>query len=264
MLQGAGYTQIDRRTKALDGMELRQALNGVRLLGIRSRTQITAEAIEGIRSLVAIGCFSVGTNQVDLAACRAMGIPVFNAPFSNTRSVAELTIAEIVMLMRRIFPKSVSAHAGGWDKSAVGSNEVRGKTLGIVGYGNIGSQLAVLAEAIGMRVIYHDHTDKLRHGNVEPADSLDELLAKADVVSLHVPETPATQGMLGEARNREDESGSDPHQQFARHGRRSGCSCRRLASQAAVGRGDRRVPLRAVLQCARSSRARCRASTTSS
>lgn len=198
VLQGAGYTQIDRRTKALDGMELRQALNGVRLLGIRSRTQITAEAIEGIRSLVAIGCFSVGTNQVDLAACRAMGIPVFNAPFSNTRSVAELTIAEIVMLMRRIFPKSVSAHAGGWDKSAVGSNEVRGKTLGIVGYGNIGSQLAVLAEAIGMRVIYHDHTDKLRHGNVEPADSLDDLLARADVVSLHVPETPGTQGMLGE------------------------------------------------------------------
>ena len=198
VLRSAGYSQIDRRTKALDGMELRQALNGVRLLGIRSRTQITAEAIEGIRSLVAIGCFSVGTNQVDLAACRTMGIPVFNAPFSNTRSVAELTIAEIVMLMRRIFPKSVSAHAGGWDKSAAGSNEVRGKTLGIVGYGNIGSQLAVLAEAIGMRVIYHDHTDKLRHGNVEPAGSLDDLLARADVVSLHVPETPGTQGMLGE------------------------------------------------------------------
>jgi len=198
VLRSAGYSQIDRRTKALDGTELRQALNGVRLLGIRSRTQITAEAIEGIRSLVAIGCFSVGTNQVDLAACRTMGIPVFNAPFSNTRSVAELTIAEIVMLMRRIFPKSVSAHAGGWDKSAAGSNEVRGKTLGIVGYGNIGSQLAVLAEAIGMRVIYHDHTDKLRHGNVEPAGSLDDLLARADVVSLHVPETPGTQGMLGE------------------------------------------------------------------
>ena len=126
-----------------------------------------------------------------------MGIPVFNAPFSNTRSVAELTIAEIIMLMRRIFPKSQSAHAGGWDKSAAGSNEVRGKTLGIVGYGNIGTQLAVLAEAIGMRVIYYDHTDKLRHGNVEPAESLDELLAKSDIVSLHVPETPATNGMIG-------------------------------------------------------------------
>jgi D-3-phosphoglycerate dehydrogenase len=155
--------------------------------------------IEGIRSVVAIGCFSVGTNQVDLAACRTMGIPVFNAPFSNTRSVAELTIAEIIMLMRRIFPKSQSAHAGGWDKSAAGSNEVRGKTLGIVGYGNIGTQLAVLAEAIGMRVIYYDHTDKLRHGNVEPAESLPELLAKSDVVSLHVPETPATHGMIGSA-----------------------------------------------------------------
>lgn len=197
VLRAAGYTEIDRRTKALDGPALREALDGVRMLGIRSRTQITAEVIDGIRSLVAIGCFSVGTNQVDLAACRTMGIPVFNAPFSNTRSVAELTMAEIVMLMRRIFPKSVSAHAGGWDKSAVGSNEVRSKVLGIVGYGNIGSQLAVIAEAMGMRVIYHDHTDKLRHGNVEPADSLDELLAKADVVTVHVPETPATQGMIG-------------------------------------------------------------------
>jgi D-3-phosphoglycerate dehydrogenase len=197
VLRAAGYTAIDRRAKALDGPALREALQGVRLLGIRSRTQISAEVIDGIRSLVAIGCFSVGTNQVDLAACRTMGIPVFNAPFSNTRSVAELTMAEIVMLMRRIFPKSVSAHAGGWDKSAVGSNEVRGKTLGIVGYGNIGTQLAVIAEAMGMRVIYYDHTDKLRHGNVEPADSLDELLAKADIVTMHVPETPATQGMIG-------------------------------------------------------------------
>ncbi len=193
----AGYTQIDRRTKALGGGELRTALDGIRLLGIRSRTQITADVIEGVRSVVAIGCFSVGTNQVDLAACSTMGIPVFNAPFSNTRSVAELTIAETIMLMRRIFPKSVSAHGGGWDKSAVGSNEVRGKVLGIVGYGNIGSQLAVLAEAIGMRVIYYDHTDKLQHGNVEPTASLDELLAKSDVVSLHVPETPATHRMIG-------------------------------------------------------------------
>ena len=197
VLRSAGYTQIDRRAKALDGSALRAALEGVRMLGIRSRTQITAGAIDGNRSVVAIGCFSVGTNQIDLAACRVMGIPVFNAPFSNTRSVAELTMAEIIMLMRRIFPKSLSAHAGGWDKSAVGANEVRGKVLGIVGYGNIGSQLAVIAEALGMRVIYYDHTDKLRHGNVEPADSLDELLAKADVVTLHVPETPATQGMIG-------------------------------------------------------------------
>jgi D-3-phosphoglycerate dehydrogenase len=200
LLKAAGYTQIDRRTTALDSVELRRALDGgVRLLGIRSRTQLTAAVIEGVRALVAVGCFSVGTNQVDLAACRAMGIPVFNAPFSNTRSVAELTMAEIVMLMRRIFPKSAAAHAGGWEKSAAGSNEVRGKTLGIVGYGNIGTQLAVLAEAMGMRVLYYDHTEKLRHGNVEPTDTLDDLLARVDVVSLHVPETPATQGMIGEA-----------------------------------------------------------------
>jgi D-3-phosphoglycerate dehydrogenase / 2-oxoglutarate reductase len=197
VLKGAGYNQIERVATALDGEALRARLKGVRMLGIRSRTQITPDVIDGIRSLVAIGCFSVGTNQVDLKACSAMGIPVFNAPFSNTRSVAELTMAEIVMLMRRIFPKSASAHKGGWDKSAVGSLEVRGKTLGIVGYGNIGTQLAVLAEAMGMNVIYYDHTDKLRHGNTEPVDSLDELLAKADVVSLHVPETPATQNMIG-------------------------------------------------------------------
>ena len=200
LFRAAGYARIDRRTKAVDPAELRRALgDGVRLLGIRSRTQLTAGVIEGVRSLVAVGCFSVGTNQVDLAACRTMGIPVFNAPFSNTRSVAELTIAEIVMLMRRIFPKSTAAHAGGWDKSADGSNEVRGKTLGVVGYGNIGTQLAVLAEAMGMRVLYYDHTDKLRHGNVEPTATLDDLLAAADVVSLHVPETPATQSMIGEA-----------------------------------------------------------------
>ncbi|HEY7550856.1 MAG TPA: phosphoglycerate dehydrogenase [Hyphomicrobiaceae bacterium] len=199
LFEAAGYTQIERRATALDGAALRQALaGGVRLLGIRSRTQIAGDAIEGVRSLVAVGCFSVGTNQVDLAACRAMGIPVFNAPFSNTRSVAELTMAEIVMLMRRIFPKSAAAHTGRWDKSAAGANEVRGKTLGIVGYGNIGTQLAVLAEAMGMRVFYYDHTEKLRHGNVEPTDTLDDLLAKVDVVSLHVPETPATQGMIGE------------------------------------------------------------------
>ncbi len=197
VLRAAGYSDIERHTKALDGEALRKALVGVRLLGIRSRTQITADVIDGIRSLVAIGCFSVGTNQVDLDACAAMGIPVFNAPFSNTRSVAELTIAEIVMLMRRIFPKSVSAHGGGWDKSASGSNEVRNKTLGIIGYGNIGSQLAVLAEAFGMRVIYYDHTEKLRHGNVEPVETLAELLAKSDVITIHVPETPQTSGMIG-------------------------------------------------------------------
>ena len=197
VLNGAGYTKIERLPGALDGPELRQRLQGIRMLGIRSRTELTAGVIDGIRSLVAVGCFSVGTNQVDLDACSEMGIPVFNAPFSNTRSVAELTIAEIVMLFRRIFPKSTSAHNGGWDKSALASHEVRGKTLGIVGYGNIGTQLAMLAEGMGMQVVYYDHTDKLRHGNTEPVESLDDLLARADVVTLHVPETPATIGMMG-------------------------------------------------------------------
>ncbi|KAA2233982.1 phosphoglycerate dehydrogenase [Salinarimonas soli] len=197
LLRAAGYTNVTRLPKGLDGEALREAIRGVHILGIRSRTQLTAEVLEAADRLIAVGCFSVGTNQVDLEAARRNGIPVFNAPFSNTRSVAELTIAEIVMLMRRVFPRSTSAHAGGWDKSAVDSQEVRGKTLGIVGYGNIGSQLSSLAEAMGMRVIYYDHTDKLRYGNTEPVGSLDTLLAGSDVVSLHVPETPATQGMIG-------------------------------------------------------------------
>jgi D-3-phosphoglycerate dehydrogenase len=160
-LKGSGYVNVERLPKALDGPALKKALGGVHLLGIRSRTQLTDDVIGVADSLIAIGCFSVGTNQVDLTAAQRKGVPVFNAPFSNTRSVAELTIAEIVMLMRGVFPKSVSAHQGGWDKSAAGSREVRGKTLGIIGYGNIGSQLAVIAEALGMRVIYHDRADKL-------------------------------------------------------------------------------------------------------
>ena len=196
-LKNAGYSNIERLTKALDGRALIDALAGVRLLGIRSRTEVTAEIVAATNELIGIGCFSVGTNQVDLAASRRKGIPVFNAPFSNTRSVAELTIAEIVMLYRRIFPRSVAAHAGGWDKSASGSHEVRGKTLGIVGYGNIGSQLSDLAEAMGMRVIFFDQSDKLRRGNVEPTNTLDELLAAADVVTVHLPETPSTMGMFG-------------------------------------------------------------------
>jgi D-3-phosphoglycerate dehydrogenase len=196
-LGAAGYSNVERRKQALNGEELREALRGVSMLGIRSRTQLTHEALDHQRSVVAVGCFSVGTNQVDLLAARDFGIPVFNAPFSNTRSVAELTIAEIVMLMRGIFPKSALAHQGGWDKSAVGSREVRGKTLGIIGYGNIGSQLAELAESMGMKVIFYDPTDKLNRGNVMPSGSLAELLAASDVISIHVPETPETKGLIG-------------------------------------------------------------------
>jgi D-3-phosphoglycerate dehydrogenase len=199
LFEAAGYTNVTRLTKALDGAELREALQGVHIVGIRSRTKLTEEVFEAADRLIAVGCFSVGTNQVNLNAARARGIPVFNAPFSNTRSVAELVIGEIVMLLRRIFSRSVSAHEGGWDKSATDSLEVRGKTLGIVGYGNIGSQLSTLAEGIGMKVIYFDITDKLRHGNTEPCATLDELLGQADVVSLHVPETPQTKNMMGEA-----------------------------------------------------------------
>ena len=197
MMKVAGYSSIERVPKALEGAALAEAVKGVHLIGIRSRTQVTAEVLEAADRLIAIGCFNVGVNQVDLDAAGRIGVPVFNAPFSNTRSVAELVIGEIVMLLRRVAPRSVGAHAGRWDKSASDSHEVRGKILGIVGYGNIGSQLSYLAEAMGMRVIFYDHTDKLRHGNTEPTASLRELLAQSDIVSLHVPETSATHGMIG-------------------------------------------------------------------
>jgi D-3-phosphoglycerate dehydrogenase len=199
LLAEAGYANVTRVAKALDGAALAEALKGVHVLGIRSRTQLDAAAIEAADRMVCVGCFCIGTNQVDLDAAELRGVPVFNAPFSNTRSVAELVMGEVVMLLRGITDKSAAAHRGGWDKSAANSWEVRGKTLGIVGYGNIGSQLSVLAEAFGMRVLYHDHATKLPHGNAQQAASLNELLALSDVVTLHVPETPETQGMIGEA-----------------------------------------------------------------
>ena len=194
-----GYADVVEMPKALDGPALLDALVGVHILGIRSRTQMIRPVFEHAKDLIALGCFSVGTNQVELEAAREHGVPVFNAPFSNTRSVAELVMGEIVMLLRRIFPRSVSAHAGGWDKSATNSHEVRGKVLGIVGYGNIGSQLSNIAEAMGMRVIYFDTIDKLRHGNTVPVASLGDLLGESDIVSLHVPETVETEGMIGAA-----------------------------------------------------------------
>lgn len=208
MFQAAGYTNLTRLPGALSEAKLKEALKGIHVLGIRSRTHVTEAAFAAADRLIAVGCFNVGTNQVSLGAARHRGIPVFNAPFSNTRSVAELVIGEIVMLFRRTFPRSVAAHAGGWDKSAKDSHEVRGKTLGIVGYGNIGSQLSMLAEAMGMRVVFFDLTDKLRHGNTEPTDTLEALLAMSDVVSLHVPETPATQGMIGESQIRAMKKGA--------------------------------------------------------
>ena len=199
VIQAAGYTQIESLAGALSGEELKSKLAGVHFLGIRSRTQLTQEVLAHASRLAAVGCFCIGTNQVDLAAASNLGIAVFNAPFSNTRSVAEMVLAEAILLMRGIPEKSASAHRGGWLKSAQDAFEVRGKTLGIVGYGAIGMQLSVLAEGLGMKVIFFDVVSKLPLGNASQAPRLDDLLGQADVVSLHVPETAATRWMMGAA-----------------------------------------------------------------
>ncbi len=183
--------------RALSGPALREAIAAAHVVGIRSKTHLPAEALAHARRLLAVGCFCIGTNQVDLAAACARGVPVFNSPFSNTRSVAELTIAEVVALLRGLLDKSVRLHAGGWDKSAKGAREVRGKTLGIVGYGHIGSQVSVLGEALGMRVLFHDIVAKLPLGNARAAPSLNELLAESDVLTLHVPATARTERLIG-------------------------------------------------------------------
>ncbi|MBC7502894.1 MAG: phosphoglycerate dehydrogenase [Herminiimonas sp.] len=198
-LRRDGYAQIVTHAGSLSGDRLVDAIADAHFLGIRSRTHITAEVLQHARNLAAIGCFCIGTNQVDLKAAMQMGIPVFNAPFSNTRSVAELVLAQIVMLMRGIPEKNAVLHRGGWIKSAAHSYEVRGKTLGIIGYGHIGTQIGVLAEQLGMSVVFHDIEARLPLGNAREMGSLDELLQAADVVSLHVPETPATTQMIGGA-----------------------------------------------------------------
>jgi D-3-phosphoglycerate dehydrogenase len=192
-----GYTSVRTLPKSLTGDALKTALKDVHFLGIRSRTEVTKEVLEAAPKLAAIGCFCIGTNQVDLTAAALKGIPVFNAPYSNTRSVAELVIGEIVMLLRAIPEKNALVHRGGWTKSAEGSVEVRGKTLGIVGYGHIGTQVGILAEHLGMRVIYYDIEGKLPLGNARAVAKLPALLAEADVVTLHVPETPATKNLIG-------------------------------------------------------------------
>lgn len=196
-LRASGYTQIDAYPGALSRERLGDVLQGAHLVGIRSRTQLDGALLEGARSLLAVGCFCIGTNQVDVDAAQGLGVPVFNAPYSNTRSVAELVLAEVILLLRRIPEKNMRCHRGEWSKSAVGSREARGKTLGIIGYGHIGTQLGVLAETLGMRVIFYDVEPKLALGNVRPCADLDELLVASDVVTLHVPETPATAGMIG-------------------------------------------------------------------
>ena len=197
VLHAAGYSQIESLPGALPEEELKRRIADVHFLGIRSRTQLTAEVLAHAQRLAAVGCFCIGTNQVDLEAASARGVAVFNAPFSNTRSVAELVLAEAILLMRGIPEKNAVSHRGGWLKSASHSYEIRGKTLGIVGYGSIGAQLSVLAEALGMQVVFFDVVTKLPMGNARQVPSLADVLRQADVVSLHVPETAATQWMIG-------------------------------------------------------------------
>ncbi len=196
VLKRHGYNQIDYLKTALDEDALIERIRDAHFVGIRSRTQLTARVLEAASKLIAVGCFCIGTNQVDLKKARQLGIPVFNAPYSNTRSVAELVLAELILMLRGIPEKNALVHRGGWSKSADGSYETRGKTLGIVGYGNIGSQLSVLAEALGMHVIYFDVITKLPLGNARQVNSMEELLAQADVVSLHVPDLPSTRQMM--------------------------------------------------------------------
>ena len=196
-LQAAGYTNIRQEKAALQGEALQKALSGVHVLGIRSRTQLDAAAVAAADRLIAVGCFCIGTNQVDLQASASRGIPVFNAPFSNTRSVAELVLAEAILLLRSVPARHNQLRAGIWQKSASNSFETRGKTLGVIGYGNIGKQLSVLAEAMGMNVLFYDIETKLKLGNSRQADSLEQLLGTADVVSMHVPATEQTNNMIG-------------------------------------------------------------------
>ncbi|MBK8096187.1 MAG: phosphoglycerate dehydrogenase [Planctomycetes bacterium] len=197
MFVADGYTQVMRHAKALPPDQLTDALASVHILGIRSRTQITEQILTTAPKLMAIGCFCIGTDQVDLAAARRRGIPVFNAPFSNTRSVAELVLAEIILLLRGIPHKNAATHRGEWIKSATGAREARGKTLGIIGYGHIGTQVGLLAEALGMQVVFYDIVTKLALGNATAVRSLEALLDVADIVTLHVPETPQTRWLIG-------------------------------------------------------------------
>ncbi len=190
--------QVETLRGALDEDALRERIRDVHILGIRSRSQVTAEALADARRLLTLGAFCIGTNQVDLTAAAIHGVPVFNAPFSNTRSVAELVVAEVIALARRFVDRSRDLHDGRWRKASTASFEVRGKTLGIIGYGHIGTQVGVLAEALGMQVVYHDIASRLAMGNNRSAASLRDLLGRADFVTLHVPETALTRGMVGE------------------------------------------------------------------
>ncbi len=197
LLEDAGL-EVVRQRSALGEADLAAALPGVAVLGIRSKTRVTAAVLAEAPDLLAVGAFCIGTDQIDLAAASALGVAVFNAPYSNTRSVVELTLAEIIALTRRLTEKDRAMHAGVWDKSAIGAHEVRGRTLGIVGYGNIGAQLSVVAEGFGMRVVFYDTADKLALGNARRCVSLDDLLEVSDVVSLHVDGRPSNSSLFGD------------------------------------------------------------------
>ncbi|MBS1592732.1 MAG: phosphoglycerate dehydrogenase [Bacteroidetes bacterium] len=197
-MKDAGYATIKKLSGAVSEKELMNEIKGVHLLGIRSKTQVTEKVLSKADKLLAIGCYCIGINQVDLVAATKKGVAVFNAPFSNTRSVAELVIGSSIMLIRRIPDKNKAAHEGTWQKDAKGSYEMRGKTMGIVGYGNIGSQVSVLAEALGMDVLYYDLEPKLPHGNAKQVRSLRELMKKADILTLHVPSDAGTRNMINE------------------------------------------------------------------
>ncbi|BCD90086.1 D-3-phosphoglycerate dehydrogenase [Francisella halioticida] len=194
--KAAGYENIELLNTALESQELIDKLKDFKIVGLRSRTQLTKEVLEQSKHLTAIGCFCIGTNQVDLKTAHDLGIPVFNAPFSNTRSVAELVLAEAILLIRNVIDKNAKVHRGQWLKSAENANEIRGKTLGIIGYGHIGMQLSVLAESIGLNVIFHDVEEKLPLGNATQVSSLYQLLKQSDVVSLHVPQLSTTANMI--------------------------------------------------------------------
>ena len=194
--KNSGYVNVRKLSGALNQTDLIKEIKNVHILGIRSKTLITEEALKAAPKLQAIGCFCIGVNQVDIDAATKYGVAVFNAPYSNTRSVAELVIGAAIVLVRKVIDKNKAAHEGVWMKDAKGSHELRGKTMGIVGYGNIGSQVSVLAEALGMKVIFYDIETKLPLGNASDSKSLKELLQQSDVVTLHVPELPSTKNLI--------------------------------------------------------------------
>jgi D-3-phosphoglycerate dehydrogenase len=198
MFNKAEYTNIETKTSAMDENELIDSIDDIHILGIRSKTNITQKVLDKAHKLLSIGCFCIGTNQVDMGAATNKGVAVFNSPFSNTRSVAELVIAECIMLMRKTIEKNDAAHKGIWLKDSKDCFEVRGKTLGIIGYGHIGSQVSVLAESLGLKVIYYDVEPKMPLGNAEPVKKLEQLLKKADIVTLHVPGAKSTKNIINE------------------------------------------------------------------